>query len=486
MFSPFSGLDYNDSVKDVIPLIDLFDTEDAFNETLPMSIYINRVLNMKHIKAIGFDMDYTLVRYNLDAFEGEAFEAMKKKLIQKGYPQKVKQLKFDPSLAIRGLVIDKSLGNILKLSLHSRVKSAYHGTKPIDFKEQQKIYRGLLIDLNDSERFAILDTSFSIAYAIMYMHLVDLKDQGESGIPDYHNLERDCLEVIDLAHRDGSLKDKVRGDVKKYIVQDPNSVAILERFKKAGKKLWVITNSDYQYTKLLLDYAINPFLKEYQSWNDLFDITITSSSKPRFFTEKLNFLKVDLETGLLKNHFGAIENGVYQGGCAIPLQEEFGLSGEEILYLGDHIYGDILSLKKTCNWRTALVVEEIDKEVSAFQKSLPYIKQMDELMEQKTTHETKLDQLYEKSANKEKIQEVYKKIELIDQELSKLIKNCHQLYNPYWGEIFRSGVEASRFAGQVEKYACIYMGKISDLNHFSPRTYFRPKRRPLPHENGLM
>jgi hypothetical protein len=37
-------------------------------------------------------------------------------------------------------------------------------------------------------------------------------------------------------------------------------------------------------------------------------------------------------------------------------------------------------------------------------------------------------------------------------------------------------------ADQVEKYACLYVAKISDLMDYSPRTYFRPNRRVLPHE----
>ena len=32
-----------------------------------MSIYVNRTLDLKKIKAIGFDMDYTLVRYQTEA-----------------------------------------------------------------------------------------------------------------------------------------------------------------------------------------------------------------------------------------------------------------------------------------------------------------------------------------------------------------------------------------------------------------------------------
>ena len=130
-----------------------------------MGIYVNRTLNMKQVSAIGFDMDYTLVRYDSTAFEEMTYKEIKKKLIEvKGYPKVINDLKFQIDLAIRGLVIDKPLGNVLKLSTYSKVKQAFHGLTEMDFKSQQKIYQGLTIDLNDSDRFAIVDTTFSISY----------------------------------------------------------------------------------------------------------------------------------------------------------------------------------------------------------------------------------------------------------------------------------------------------------------------------------
>ena len=46
----------------------------------------------------------------------------------------------------------------------------------------------------------------------------------------------------------------------------------------------------------------------------------------------------------------------------------------------------------------------------------------------------------------------------------------------------RAGQEESRMADQVEKYACLYMTKVTDLLSLSPKTYFRPIKRILPHE----
>ena len=91
-----------------------------------MSIYVNRVLNLKQIKAIGFDMDHTLVEYYADEFERLVHQKTIEKLVQNlNYPKKIKDLVFDSSLVIQGLVIDKKKGNVLKLSRFGKVKKAF-------------------------------------------------------------------------------------------------------------------------------------------------------------------------------------------------------------------------------------------------------------------------------------------------------------------------------------------------------------------------
>lgn len=74
------------------------------------------------------------------------------------------------------------------------------------------------------------------------------------------------------------------------------------------------------------------------------------------------------------------------------------------------------------------------------------------------------------------------KISEIDLEISKLIKEQQTYFNPKWERIFRAGAEESYFAYQVERYACIYMEKLSDLFEYSPLTYFRANRRLLAHD----
>ena len=73
-----------------------------------MGIYVNRVLNLKKIKAIGLDMDYTLVRYYTEAFERQTYQIVRRRLVkEKGYPKEILDIDFDFQRAIRGLVIDE-------------------------------------------------------------------------------------------------------------------------------------------------------------------------------------------------------------------------------------------------------------------------------------------------------------------------------------------------------------------------------------------
>jgi hypothetical protein len=59
-------------------------------------IFCNRELKMSHIKAIGFDMDYTLAQYQQPAFDQLAFDGAKEKLVHKlGYPETVLDFAYD-------------------------------------------------------------------------------------------------------------------------------------------------------------------------------------------------------------------------------------------------------------------------------------------------------------------------------------------------------------------------------------------------------
>lgn len=62
-------------------------------------------------------MDYTLAQYKPETFEALAYHGTIEKLVKDlGYPEELLTWQFDWKYMVRGLVLDKKRGNILKVS----------------------------------------------------------------------------------------------------------------------------------------------------------------------------------------------------------------------------------------------------------------------------------------------------------------------------------------------------------------------------------
>src|ERR1700710_619845 len=83
-------------------------------------IFCNRTLNLRSIRAIGYDMDYTLVHYHEDVWERRAFEHVRAQFARDGWP--VDGLRFDPTYINRGLILDVAHGNLVKANRFGFVK----------------------------------------------------------------------------------------------------------------------------------------------------------------------------------------------------------------------------------------------------------------------------------------------------------------------------------------------------------------------------
>ena len=190
----------------------------------------------------------------------------------------------------------------------------------------------------------------------------------------------------------------------------------------------------------------------------------------------------------MSNTYGTIVPGVYQGGNARKFTEDLEINGDEILYIGDHIYDDMLRLKKDCNWRTALVVDELSNEIESQENAFPIEEKIIKAMNIKKELEQINIDLHTQSIEQgskevaKKIAEIQKTISTLDIEITKFLHEEQAFYNTHWGRVFRAGAEETYFAYQVERYACIYMEKLSDLFEQSPLTYYRANRRILAHD----
>jgi 5'-nucleotidase len=85
-----------------------------------------------------------------------------------------------------------------------------------------------------------------------------------------------------------------------------------------------------------------------------------------WFSEGSVFREVDVSTGNLKLgiHLGPMKRGkVLSGGSCEAFIRLMKARGKEVLYTGDHIFGDVLKSKKSRGWRTFLIIPELEHEL---------------------------------------------------------------------------------------------------------------------------
>ena len=145
-----------------------------------------------------------------------------------------------------------------------------------------------------------------------------------------------------------------------FVELDPELALTLLDQKAAGKTLMLITNSEWEYTQPMMKYAVERYLPEGMKWQDVFDLIIVSARKPDFFSTSSPFFEVLNEQGHLQRSLGpSDESKIYVGGNASAIEEYLGMSGDEILYVGDHIFADVNISKSLLRWRTALIVRPV-------------------------------------------------------------------------------------------------------------------------------
>ncbi|XP_037405109.1 5'-nucleotidase domain-containing protein 4-like isoform X3 [Triticum dicoccoides] len=426
----------------------------------PRGIFCTRTLNLRSISVIGYDMDYTLIHYNVMAWEGRAYDYGMGNLKSMGFL--VDDLEFDPDLVIRGLIMDKVKGNLVKADRFGYIKRVMHGTQMLPTRAVSEIYGRELVDLRKEDTWEFLNTLFSVSEAVMFMQMVDKLDQGlvpaELGPLDYKGLYNAVSKALFRAHVEGQLKSEIMAEPERFVEPDPELPLALLDQKEAGKRLLLITNSDYHYTNKMMNHAFNRFLPNDMGWRDLFEMVIVSARKPEFFQISHPLYEVVTEDGLLRPCFKANSGGLYSGGSAQMVEKSLDIHGDEILYVGDHIFTDVSQSKVHLRWRTALICRELEDETLAATC----------MNDQELT---------------ESMQKLLIVMQRLDEKIVPLLESDGELFNKRWGWLSRAGLwDKSHLTRQIEKYADIYTSRVSNFLHYTPFMYFRSQEQTLAHD----
>jgi chromosome segregation ATPase len=181
-----------------------------------------------------------------------------------------------------------------------------------------------------------------------------------------------------------------------------------------------------------------------------------------------------------------------------------GLSGDEILYIGDHIYVDVNVSKTLFRWRTALVLRELEHDIRAVTCFQQQEMELNRLMQQKIRLEKEISQsrlnlqyvqasasedpmrLQKIKHHQDQIQTTRAQVIELDASIQPLLQEAAQLNNTRWGLLMRAGNDKTHLARQLERHADIYMSRVSNLKAVTPYAYLRAQAGTLPHDLELM
>lgn len=483
-------------------------------------IFANRDLRFDQIDLIGFDMDYTLAVYRKVPMESLAHRLTVERLVHKhGYPEEILGFKYDPGFVIRGLIVDKTLGNIVKIDRFNHVGRGYHGRREMTKEERRQVYRNESIRLSNP-RYYLVDTLFALPEVCLLADLIDFYEARAAGGGDkvnYEQLFQDIRTSIDEVHQDDSLKGTIIAHPEQYLERDEELAHALHKLRSSGKKLFVLTNSLWNYTDPLMRYLLDGVLPQYPSWRNYFDAVIVGARKPMWFTSETPLVELNVGTegapGDGKPSDKPVEKlargRVYQSGNLREFEKLMVYAGEKILYIGDHIYGDILKTKKSGLWRTALVVSELEDELRLADKYAAELAELHQLEDRRSLIDQEL--LYNKTmltslervidgiepaghkAERERLIVMAKETRrdrdemkrVMQETLEKIEALTHIVENEFnscWGLVFKEGHENTRFGAQVADYACVYTSRVSNFLAYSPLQYFRAPRALMTHE----
>ncbi|RID59750.1 hypothetical protein BRARA_F02961 [Brassica rapa] len=425
----------------------------------PRGIFCSRTLNLRSISVIGYDMDYTLLHYNVMAWEGRAYDYCMENLKNMGFP--VDGLSFDPELVIRGLMIDKEKGNLVKADRFGYVQRAMHGTNMLSNKAVSEIYGRELVDLRNQSRWEFLNTFFSVSEAVAYAQMVDRLDDGavsaDLGTLDYKGLYKAVAKALFRAHVEGQLKSEIMSKPELFVEPDP-------------------------------------------------ELPLALLDQKEFFQMSHPLYEVVTGEGLMRPCFKVETGGLYSGGSAQMVESSLNVHGDEILYVGDHIYTDVSVSKVHLRWRTALICRELEEEYMALICSRGHREELIELINQKEVVGDLFNQLrlafQRRSKGRpaqtlaatnladqeltETMQKLLIVMQRLDEKIGLMLESDGELFNKRWGFLSRAGLwDKSHLMRQIEKYADIYTSRVSNFLNYTPFMYFRSQEQSLAHDSPL-
>uniref|UniRef100_A0AAQ5X6Y7 5'-nucleotidase domain containing 3 n=1 Tax=Amphiprion ocellaris TaxID=80972 RepID=A0AAQ5X6Y7_AMPOC len=447
----------------------------------PDTIFANNEMSLRDIEIYGFDYDYTLAFYS-SHLHTLIFNIARDILITKHrYPEGLRKYEYIPNFAVRGLHYDVQKALLMKIDAFHYIQlgTVYRGLQPVSDEEVIAMYEGCHVPLEIMSDF--YGKSSHGHTMKQFMDIFSLPEMTLlSCVNDFfmkHNIDYEPVHLykdvkvnsIRDVHVKGIMYRAVEADIDKYICYGEQSQAVLKKLSAHGKKMFLITNSPFDFVDRGMSYIVG------KDWRDLFDVVIVHADKPGFFNDRRKpFRRVTDKGALLWDRIHRLEKGqIYKQGNLYEFLRLTGWRGSRVLYFGDHIYSDLADLTLKHGWRTGAIIPELRKEIKIM-NTQPYVHMMTWL--QSLTGLIEQMQVHRDPASQAVVEEWIREREAMRPQTK-------DIFNAQFGSLFRTYHNPTYFSRRLSRFADIYMASISCLLNYDFQHTFFPRRTPLQHES---
>ncbi|KAG5680067.1 hypothetical protein PVAND_009595 [Polypedilum vanderplanki] len=344
-----------------------------------------KTFSLNDYDCIGFDLDNTLVKYNVKEMIFHEYKVISEFLVNRGYSKEflLKPIEEGADFLQKGLILDFERGNLLRICPDGSIQIAAHGTKFLSRQEIREIYgekqrwqvtdeycKDMLVAWNGTlaESIRTCLDYFDMPAALAFARIIDSIDLEKGGRQEKYKVWPDVLAALMSAYarelfatKESKYFEALKKNPEKFIHKcEPKVIDWLKLLKKE-KKVFLITGSHIDFATLTAGWAIG------ENWRDYFHLIICYAKKPGFFTLNRDFLRLDgiKETDPIKAE-DMTPGSVYTQGNYRELTKFIAKITEKndpkILYVGDNLIQDVFTPNKHCNIDTIAIIEEMMSE----------------------------------------------------------------------------------------------------------------------------
>eukprot|EP01100_Stratorugosa_tubuloviscum_P013332 TRINITY_DN661_c3_g1_i1.p1 TRINITY_DN661_c3_g1~~TRINITY_DN661_c3_g1_i1.p1 ORF type:complete len:451 (+),score=114.72 TRINITY_DN661_c3_g1_i1:24-1355(+) len=343
----------------------------------------NKIIDIQSYSWIGWDMDHTIIRYKIKNFLIGIVNSIVHHLVHfSAFDPYLLQLleNFDYTFFQRGVILDRSNGNFIKFDDKKEIIKGYIGSSyELSQSEISQIYDHPLtkqiinsFDGDSNHRFWPIITFFDIPVAAILCFIIDKYYGTHKTFPpsdfiefNFNHIYKSFCDSFTTSF-EKSFWNQLKNNPEEFVYKQDITLRWLEQYRNSTKenkpKLFLLTNSPPDYADLLMNYCFGP------NWTNLFDLVVTSASKPKFFKRIKKSIEFEyLDSNSIPRNIRYISNdilrinGLFRSGNIVDFEKLINPTGNsKICYFGDNLMCDIVSVKNYTKWDSFSIVEELE------------------------------------------------------------------------------------------------------------------------------